>query len=232
MAIYAISDLHLSFGTNKPMDIFGGNWENHTERLRENWLKTVEDDDFVLIPGDISWGINLEEADTDLAFIEALPGKKIISKGNHDYWWSTLHKFNQHVELKGYKTLNILHNNAYKVEDVVICGSRGWISPDEEGFSSEDEKIFNRELDRLRFSLISGQKLGGEIIAMLHYPPFDSRHCTNAFAALLQEFGVRTCIYGHIHGNANGLWKNEVIEDISYHLISCNIIGFVPLKLR
>ena len=225
MAIYAISDLHLSFGTDKPMDIFGMHWENHAKRLQENWLRMVGADDYVLICGDISWGINL-------AFIEALPGSKILSKGNHDYWWSTAHKFSSHFELRGYKTLNILHNNAYKAGDYTICGSRGWKSPDEEGFNSEDQKIFNRELERLKLSLKAGQELGGEIIAMLHYPPFDSRHRPNAFAKRLKEFGVRTCIYGHIHGNANESWKDEWIDDIRYHLVSCNIIGFSPIKLR
>ena len=232
MAVYAISDLHLSFGTDKPMDIFGVNWENHAERLRENWVKTVRDEDYVLISGDISWGINLEEADADLAFIDSLPGEKILSKGNHDYWWSTLHKFNQHFASKGYRTLKILHNNAYRIGDYTVCGSRGWSSPDEEGFDDEDRKIFNREMDRLRFSLTEGRKLGGEIIAMLHYPPFDGRHHPNEFASVLKEFCVGTCIYGHIHGNADESWKNETIDDIRYHLTSCNIIGFTPVKLR
>lgn len=232
MAIYAISDLHLSFGTDKPMDIFGVNWKNHTLRLRENWLKVVGEDDYVLIPGDISWGISLEEADPDFAFIEDLPGKKILSKGNHDYWWSTLHKFTQHADLKGYRTLNILHNNAYQIGDYTICGSRGWISSDEDGFSEEDQKIFSRELERLNFSLKEGKKIGGELIAMLHYPPFDNKHKTNEFASLLKKFGVKTCIYGHIHGNANESWKAEVVDDICYHLVSCNIISFNPIKLR
>ncbi len=232
MAIYAISDLHLSFGTDKPMDVFGNNWENHAGRIKENWIKSIGSGDVVLIPGDISWGISLDEADLDLAFIEALPGKKILSKGNHDYWWSTLSKFTQHFALKGYKTLNILHNNAYKADDTVICGSRGWISPDDEGFGPEDQKIFNRELERLKLSLKEGRRMGGELIAMLHYPPFDSGHNPNAFAKLLKEYSVKTCIYGHIHGKANESWKDEEVDGIRYHLVSCNLIGFDPVKLR
>ena len=232
MSIFAISDLHLSFGTDKPMNVFGTHWENHAERIKENWLGKIGDEDVVLIPGDISWGISLDEADPDLAFIEALPGQKILSKGNHDYWWCTLNKFKQHFALRGYSTLNILHNNAYKVGPYVVCGTRGWISPDDEGFGDEDQKIFNRELERLKLSLKEGLKLGGEPIAMLHYPPFDARHMPNAFASLLKEYDVKTCIYGHIHGKANELWKDEVVDGIDYHLISCNLIGFNPIKLR
>lgn len=232
MAIYAISDLHLSFGTDKPMDVFGGRWENHAQRIRENWERKVKEDDWVLIPGDISWGIDLVEADPDLAFIEALPGNKILSKGNHDYWWSTMSKFSQHFELKGYKTLHMLHNNAVTVGDFTVCGSRGWKSPDEEDFTAEDKKIFNRELERLKLSLQQGKKLGGEMIAMLHYPPFEQKHAPNAFGQLLEAFGVKICIYGHIHGKANEAWLDECINEVEYHLISCNLIGFDPIKLR
>lgn len=232
MAVYAISDLHLSFGTDKPMDIFGANWEDHACRLKKNWSKTVNDEDYVLIPGDISWGISLEEAEPDLAFIDALPGEKILLKGNHDYWWSTIRKFNNFADIKGYRTLNILHNNAFKIQDIAVCGSRGWISTDELNFSAEDQKIYNRELDRLRISLMCGRDLGGEIIAMMHYPPFDSKHRPNEFTCLLKEFGVKTCVYGHIHGNISEPWKNEVIDGIKYHLTSCNILNFIPIKLR
>ncbi len=231
MAVYAISDLHLSFGTDKPMDVFGDHWENHALRLREHWMNKVEENDWVLIPGDISWGIDLIEADPDLSFIEDLPGKKILSKGNHDYWWSTLNKFSEHFNIKNYRTLNILHNNAYSLGEYTVCGSRGWKSPDEEDFSAEDRKIFNRELERLKLSLGQGRKLGGEIIAMLHYPPFDQKHNPNAFGQILEEFGVKTCIYGHIHGKANEAWKDEMIQNIRYHLVSCNLIGFDPLRL-
>lgn len=232
MAIYAISDLHLSFGTNKPMNIFGGNWDDHPSRLKENWLNTIGNDDYVLIPGDISWAINLTEADPDLEFIESLPGKKILSKGNHDYWWNTLSKFRKHFMEKGYKTLNILHNNAYRIDDYAICGSRGWKSTDEDDFDEEDRKIYNRELERLKLSLKDGQKLGGEIIAMLHYPPFDKDHAPNDFGKLMKEFDVKTCIYGHIHGKANDAWKSENIDGIWYHLVSCNLIDFMPLRLK
>lgn len=230
MDIYAISDLHLSLGTDKPMDIFG--WGDHTKRIRENWCNRVKDEDFILIPGDISWGINLEEADPDFAFIESLPGKKIISKGNHDYWWSTRRKFDRYCEEKGYKTISVLHNNSIIVGNYTICGSRGWKSLDDEDFSVEDDKIYCRELERLKISLEEGKKSGKELISMLHYPPFDSKHKPNDFAEMLKEYDVKICVYGHIHSKTAEGWKNEKIDGVIYHLISANIIGFNPIKLR
>lgn len=229
MAIFAISDLHLSLGTDKPMDIFG--WGDHTSRIKENWIKKITDEDYILIPGDISWGINLQETDYDFAFIESLPGKKIISKGNHDYWWSTRQKFNRHCEEKGYKTLYVLHNNAIEVHDYTICGTRGWKDQDDESFDEEDLKIYKRELERLKFSLREGLKSGKELIAMLHFPPFDSKHKPNDFARILKENGVKICVYGHIHSKYNQGWKDEIIDGIQYHLISSNIIDFDPIKI-
>ncbi|NMA66061.1 MAG: serine/threonine protein phosphatase [Clostridiaceae bacterium] len=231
MAIYAISDLHLSFGTNKPMDVFGDEWINHPWILKENWLKIVKKNDYVLIPGDVSWGINLEEAEPDFAFIESLPGRKIISKGNHDYWWSTLNKLNNFLEAKDYKSINFLHNNSFMADDYAVCGTRGWKSKDDEDFDSSDEKIFNRELARLKLSLTEGRKKSQKLIAMLHYPPFDSKHKLNDFGQILKDFGVEICIYGHIHGKANEAWKAEYIDGIRFHLVSCNIIDFMPIDL-
>ncbi|HHU91478.1 MAG TPA: serine/threonine protein phosphatase [Clostridiaceae bacterium] len=230
MDIYAISDLHLSLGTDKPMDVFG--WGNHVERIKENWLNKIKDEDLILIPGDISWGINLEETDPDFAFIESLSGNKIISKGNHDYWWSTRRKFESYCNEKGYKTISILHNNSFTVNNYTICGTRGWKPLDDDSFKEEDKKIYYRELERLKLSLKEGQKSGNPIIAMLHYPPFDSKHRPNEFAGLLAEYNVSICVYGHIHGRYDESWKDEFIEGIRYHLISANIIGFNPIKLR
>lgn len=230
MDIYAISDLHLSLGTDKPMDIFG--WGNHAERIRKNWVNSIKEEDYILIPGDISWGINIKEADPDFAFIESLPGKKIISKGNHDYWWSTRKKFDCFCEEKGYKTISILHNNSFIAGKYTICGSRGWKPLDDDNFTEEDKKIYSRELERLKLSLKEGQKTGNQLIAMLHYPPFDSRHRPNDFAELLAEYNVRICVYGHIHSRAEEGWKDESIDGVRYHLISANIIGFNPIKLR
>lgn len=229
MAIYAISDLHLSLETDKPMDIFG--WGDHTGIIRENWTRKIRSDDFVLIPGDISWGMDLKEADPDFAFLESLPGYKILGKGNHDYWWSTRRKFERYCAEKGYRTLMMLHNNMFEADGYVICGSRGWKPADDDGFSEEDLKVYRRELERVKNSLNEGKKTGKKIIAMLHYPPFDTKHRPNDFSALLREFGATICVYGHIHSRADESWKNEIKGNIRYHLVSCNIIGFDPVKI-
>ncbi|HOP73007.1 MAG TPA: metallophosphoesterase [Thermoclostridium caenicola] len=231
MAIYALSDLHLSFGTDKPMDVFGDIWKNHAQRIRENWCRVVANDDVVLIPGDISWAINLDEAVPDFHFIESLPGTKIISKGNHDYWWSTKRKFQAFLEANGFRTIHMLHNNAYRIGDYVICGTRGWNDPGDPDFTEEDRKIFRRELERLRLSLEEGKRLGGGIIAMLHYPPFDDAHSMNDFGALLKEYGVEVCVYGHIHGRWDEAWKDETVEGIKYALVSADFLSFTPMRI-
>ncbi|HOK43687.1 MAG TPA: metallophosphoesterase [Thermoclostridium caenicola] len=231
MAIYALSDLHLSFGTDKPMDIFGDIWKNHAQRIRENWIQVVGEDDVVLIPGDISWAISLDEAVPDFRFIESLPGTKIISKGNHDYWWSTKRKFQAYLETHGFKTIRMLHNNAFRIGDFAVCGTRGWNDPGDPDFTEEDRKIFRRELDRLRLSLEEGRRLGGEIIAMLHYPPFDAEHRMNDFGALMKEYGVGICIYGHIHGRGDAVWKNELADGIRFSLVSADFLSFTPIRI-
>jgi predicted phosphohydrolase len=229
MAIYAISDLHLSFGCDKPMDIFGGNWENHSLKLSEKW--NAGPDDAILIPGDISWGMSLSSAEPDLAFIHALPGRKIVSKGNHDYWWSTRGKFEAFTAAKGFTSIRMLHNNAYREGVFSICGTRGWIPKDDPDFSDEDRKIYDREMARLRLSLDEGVKMGGIPIAMLHYPPFDSSHRPNDFADILKEYGVKTCIYGHIHGRANPSFRDETLDGIRFMLVSADFLDFEPVRI-
>ncbi len=229
MAIYAISDLHLSLGTDKPMDIFG--WGDHVSKIKENWLKKITDEDYILMPGDLSWGINMQETDADFDFIDKLPGNKILSKGNHDYWWSTRNKFDKHCSEKGYTTINVLHNNAIDLGQYTVCGTRAWKSQDDDSFNKEDSKIYNRELARLKLSLEEGKKTGKEIIVMLHYPPFDYQHKPNEFSKIIKEYGVKICIYGHIHSRYEQAWKNEKIDGIQYYLVSSNIIGFDPIKI-
>ena len=231
MAIYAISDLHLSLGTDKPMDVFGDRWKDHVKKLEQNWNQVVGEDDFVLIPGDISWGINLDEALPDFSFIESLSGIKIISKGNHDYWWSTRRKFQSFLDANGFKTISMLHNNTYRVGGYTICGSRGWIDPGDPGFDDGDREIFSREMERLRLSLEQGKRLGGRIIAMLHYPPFDSGHRANDFASLLKEYNAEMCVYGHIHGWWEDSWRDEVVDGIRYLLVSADFLSFMPMRV-
>ena len=225
MDIYAISDLHLSLGTDKPMDIFG--WGDHVERIKENWCKNIKKEDYILIPGDISWGINLEEADPDFAFIESLPGKKIISKGNHDYWWSTRKKFDRYCQEKGYKTISILQNNSFTAKNYSICGSRGWKPLDDDSFNEEDKKIYSRELERLKLSLKEGQKAGNDLITMLHYPPFNNSGLPNEFFSLMKDYDVDICIYGHLHGEeGHKNVKEGLIDNIMVHCVSSDYTGF------
>lgn len=231
MAIYAISDLHLSLGTDKPMDVFGDRWKDHVNRLERNWNQVVGKDDVVLIPGDISWGINLDEALPDFRFIDLLSGMKIIGKGNHDYWWSTRRKFKGFLDANGLGTISMLHNNAFRVGDYAICGSRGWIDPGDPDFKEEDRKIFSREIERLRMSLEEGKRLGGEIIAMLHYPPFDSAHRPNDFVDLMGKYDVKVCIYGHIHGKWEESWRDETIDGIRFLLVSADFLSFMPVRI-
>ncbi|MGI6212689.1 MAG: metallophosphoesterase [Anaerovoracaceae bacterium] len=233
MSIYAIGDLHLSFDKRiqKPMDIFGPLWEDHAERLKENWLREVGEEDTVLIPGDISWGLRMDEATADFNWIHSLPGRKIITKGNHDLWWGSITKMN---EL--YDDILFLQNRSVRIpeEGVTVCGTRGWICPGVEGFDEHDQKIYDRELIRLRFSLEDAKKQGGgEIIAMLHYPPTNDRMQGSGFTDMLEEFGVRTCIYGHLHGKdtfRHGL--KGVLNGVHYHLVSLDYLEAVPLKLK
>ncbi len=239
MAIYAISDLHLALSIDKPMDVFGGRWENYMDRLQENWCAVVGDDDYVLVPGDISWATYLEQAFEDFRFIDALPGKKIISKGNHDYWWTTKSKLEQYIGQNGFSTITFMHNNSYIIDAVSICGTRGWNVPGEDDFSAEDVKIYQRELQRLELSLKSINPTGksidpsekGLIIAALHYPPFTSKGVFSDAIDILQKYNVSICIYGHLHGEAG---RNAVVglrNGIEFRLVSADYLGFKPIRL-
>ena len=196
MALYAISDLHLAFTTDKPMDIFGAKWLKHDEKIKENWIKKITDEDTVLIAGDISWSMRSDESKVDLDWIDALPGKKIISKGNHDYWWGGISKLN-----RMYKNTKFLQNNFYTYEDYAICGSRGWILEGSDRFTEKDKKIFDREIIRLKLSLDKAKEAGYEnIVVMIHYPPMNEKRENSAFTNLFKEYGVKKVIYGHLHG--------------------------------
>lgn len=227
MSVYVIADPHLSLGVNKPMDIFRG-WQDYTSRLQKNWENIVSENDTVIIPGDISWAMSLEEAEKDLAFLNSLPGKKIIGKGNHDYWWCTMRKMNAFLEEKNFSTLNFLFNNAYEAEDIAICGTRGWFFDDK---ADNAEKVILREAGRLRSSAKAAISTGKEPVAFLHYPVvYDSGVCEEILA-VLKECGIKRCYFGHIHGEKTGRYEKYTYDGITFSLISADFLAFCPKKI-
>ena len=229
MALYAIADLHLSLGADKPMDVFRG-WENYVERLEKNWRNLITDEDTVVIAGDVSWGMKLEETEKDFAFINSLPGRKLILKGNHDYWWSTRNKIDAFFKEKHFDTMEIIFNSAVRVGDIAVCGTRGWLYNAE---TAEDRKIVARENGRLVASLKAAQALGGTPVVFLHYPPvYDIEECAELLETMLQ-YGVKDCYFGHIHGD-HAAKKAPVGEykSIRMHLVSCDYIRFMPKLVR
>ena len=229
MALYTISDLHLGFNLEKPMDIFGNNWKNHTDKIKNNWLSMIKEEDMVLISGDISWSLKCEDSVYDLDWINQLPGKKIIGKGNHDYWWSSITKMN-----KMYENTKFLQNNFYEYNDYAICGTRGWICPNSNNFTDKDEKIYKRELIRLRLSLDSAKNNGyKKIIVMMHYPPVNDKFEESDFIKIYKEYNVEKVIYGHLHGPVlKGRLFEGIVDGIEYILTSADYLNFKPLKLK
>ncbi len=227
MALYAISDLHLAFNVDKPMDIFGERWLNHDEKIKKNWENKINEEDTVLIAGDISWSMRAEDSKYDLDWIDKLPGKKIISKGNHDYWWQSISKLN-----KMYENTKFIQNNFYSYEDYAICGTRGWTSPDSDKFTQHDRKIYDRELIRLRLSLDMAKNSGySKFIVMVHYPPTNENYDETEFTKVFKEYGVEKVIYGHLHGPSNFKIKNDTVDGVEYINTSCDFINFDPIKL-
>lgn len=229
MSLYVIGDLHLSLGEDKQMDIFAG-WNDYVCRLEENWKKLITNNDTVVIAGDISWAMKLEETYTDFKFIDNLPGKKIFLKGNHDYWWATKSKIDKFLAEKGMDTISILFNNAYEYEEYAICGTRGWFL---ENDTPKDIKVLNREVGRLNMSIESGKKTGKEPIVFLHYPPyFAGTECTEIINVLVNH-RIKRCYYGHIHGKRNFQFAFEgEYKGIEFKLISCDRVGFTPVLVR
>lgn len=227
MSLYAIGDLHLSFGTNKPMDIFFG-WEGYVERLEENWHKAVSPEDTVVIVGDISWAMKMQEAKADFDFINKLPGKKIILKGNHDYWWDTKAKMDRFLAENSFTSISILHNNAFACDKYAICGTRGWISDNSE---PADQKVLLREAGRLDTSLKAGLKLGLEPIVFLHYPPIYGNDENLEILEVLHRYKVNRCYYGHIHGLGHKRAINGVRDGIDYRLVACDFIDYTPINI-
>lgn len=228
MSLYVIGDTHLSLSTDKPMNVFGG-WDAHEQRLKTHWCELVTDADTVVIPGDISWGMSLEEAKADFAFLDALPGKKLLMKGNHDYWWCTRRKMDAFFEGNGFSTLRILHNDAVAIEDkVAVCGTRGWFYDAEQ---DADQKVLNREVGRLRTSVEAAVKTGLEPVAFLHYPPVWGEERCQVFLDVLKEYGVTRCYYGHVHGPGIRQAFNGEIDGIRLRLASADALQFVPLHV-
>lgn len=209
------------------MDIFGDNWIDHAGQIRANWLAQIGSEDLVLIPGDISWALHLEEARADLEWLEALPGTKVVLRGNHDYWWVTLKKMK-----KAYPALHFLQNNAFIHGDTAVCGTRGWLCPGDQGFDeAQDHKIYQRELIRLRLSLEEGARADKPIIAMIHYPPCSLKQESSGFTALFEEFGVKLVLYGHVHNQFDSIFEGER-NGVTYRLVSSDYLRFSPLRLQ
>lgn len=228
MALYAIGDLHLCLGAAKPMDVFGGAWEGYMDKLKAG-LSVIKPEDITVLLGDLSWALDLEGAKEDFAFIDQIPGKKIILKGNHDYWWSTASKFYKFCTENGFSNQYILNNNCYEYGDWAICGTRGWFF--EENKSGEhDEKVFKRELIRLEASL---QAAGDRnIVVFLHYPPLYKGYACTEILELLKKYNVRKCFYGHLHGPSHGLAIEGVWDGIEYKLVSADRLNFVPFMIK
>ena len=227
MALYAIGDTHLSLRSDKPMDVFGGGWEGYVDKLREGFAP-VEDSDTVVLCGDLSWGMSLEEARDDFAFLNSeLPGEKWLLKGNHDYWWTTASKMNAFFAANGFTRLHILHNNCALYGDTALCGTRGWFF--EENGTPHWEKVFNRELIRLEASLkAAGER---EKICFLHYPPLYRGYRCQEIIDLLERYQVRVCCYGHLHGPSHRLAIEGVQGNVDYRLVSADFVGFRPKKI-
>ena len=227
MSLYAIGDLHLSLGTDKPMDVFGGRWENYVEKIKEGF-SVLNDDDLTVICGDISWGMSMDETLEDFKFIDRLPGKKIILKGNHDYWWTTATKAKKFFAENDITTIDILHNNCFKYENIALCGTRGWFYEESKG-NEHDKKVMNREIMRLDASLKAAGE--GEKYVFMHYPPKYYNYECPEILELLRNYGVRRCIYGHIHGPGCAFAFNGMYGNAKFDLVSADYIQFEPKKL-
>ena len=223
MSLYAIGDTHLSLASGKPMDVFGGSWTGYVDKLREGFAQ-VEDGDTVVLCGDLSWAMGLEEGREDFAFLDSLPGRKLMLKGNHDYWWNTAAKMNRFFQENGFASLNILHNNCYEYGAYALCGTRGWFYEE-----TGDQKVFRRELIRLEASL----KAAGERpkLCFLHYPPCYQGYVCREIIELLERYGVERCFYGHLHGGSHRLAVEGRYGQVDYHLVAADYLGFRPQKI-
>lgn len=235
MSIYVIADLHLSFNQNKPMNIFGDNWNNHEEKIKKNWLEKVKPKDTVILPGDFSWATYLEDTKLDFKYLNELPGKKILLKGNHDYWWTTLKSMRNFINENEFENIDFLYNNSYLIEDKIIVGTRGWALQENE----ECKKMINRENERLKLSLEDAIKNYGtekEIIVFMHYPPINSKNILDntylEFFKTMKKYNVKSCYYGHLHSNSHNDAIEGNVEGINFNLISADYLDFDLKKIE
>lgn len=226
MAIFAIGDLHLSLGTDKPMDVFPG-WEGYLPKLESKWRTLIQENDTVILAGDTSWAMRLQDTKADFDFLQTMPGRKWMLKGNHDYWWTTARKMESYIAANGWDTLHILHNNCCLVDGKALCGSRGWPFDDA---AAQSAKIMSREAGRLEMSLAAGDE-AQERIAFLHYPPVFGNACARELVDVLKAHGVQRCFYGHLHGKAIRYAVQGEREGIRYKLISADGLAFCPYKV-
>ena len=241
MSIFAIADLHLSTleSTNKSMEIFGKRWAAYTDKLRTNWMRVITDEDTVVVPGDVSWALTLNEAYSDLKFIDSLPGRKILLKGNHDFWWSTMKKHNDFFAERDIKTISFLFNNAHLVEGMILAGTRGWYHDEDAANLPNDTdflKLVNRETQRLKFSLDAAMDIKKEnpeapIIAFMHFPPFWNGKESEPIMNLLLSYGVKEVYYGHIHGNYT-VEPSFSYKGIKMSIISADYLDFMPKIIK
>lgn len=238
MSLFVIADLHLSSDGSKSMEVFGSRWTDYMNKLRKNWTAVVTPDDTVIVPGDISWGLKLEDAIDDLKFLDSLPGQKLIGKGNHDFWWSTASKMNTMMEEQNIKTIRLLHNNAYVCERCIVCGTRGWFVEENQQHAvgnADYNRIVNREIIRLRLSLDEAVKLQIEhpeypISVFLHFPPVWNGFVCREIIDVLHEYGIRSCYFGHIHG-AYHMPRTVNFEGIDLVLTSADALQFSPMPI-
>ena len=235
MSIYTIGDLHLSFKENKPMSIFGDNWEGHEEKIKNDWIENVKEEDLVVIPGDFSWSTYLKDTDSDFNYLNSLPGKKLLLKGNHDYWWTTVTRMRDFLKQNEFENIDFIYNNAYEFENCIIAGTRGWSQTEE----NEDKRLLKREAIRLELSIQNGINTYGDnkkIIIFMHYPPINNSNITkneaNEFIRIMQKYKIKKCFYGHLHSNS----IKEAVEGkhfgINFKLVSADGLDFKLYKIQ
>lgn len=228
MKVFAISDLHLSINNPKPMDIFGGAWDNYVEVLTDNWKSMINDDDIILIAGDISWAMTLPNALPDLDFLSQLPGKKIMIRGNHDYWWKSISTMRSVFP----KNVFAVQNDCIRIDNYLICGTRGWTVPEKNEIQSEqDQKIYLREIERLKLTLGASKKMrtqNDKVILMMHYPPFNAARSESDFTCLISQYEIDSVVYGHLHGKGGRTDLKIFINNIPYYLTSCDKLNNIP----